>query len=92
MKRNIYICITESLCCTEEINTLKIKFHVVVVIKNLPANTGDIRDADTILGWEDPLEEGMATHASILTWRIPWTKASGGLQSIRVTKSLTRLK
>ena len=65
---------------------------MVVVIKNLPANAGDIRDADTILGWEDPLEEGLATHASILTWRIPWTKESGGLQSIRVTKSLTRLK
>ena len=33
------------------------------------------------LGWEDPLEEGMATHSSILTWRIPWTEESGGLQS-----------
>ena len=66
----IYICITESLCCTEEINTLKVKFQVVVVIKNLPANAGDIREADAILGWEDPLEEGKATHASILTWRI----------------------
>ena len=34
------------------------------------------------LGWEDPLEEGMATHSSILTWRIPWTEEPGGLQSI----------
>ena len=34
------------------------------------------------LGWEDPLEEGMATHFSILAWRIPWTKEPGGLQSI----------
>ena len=34
------------------------------------------------LGWEDPLEEGMATHSSILTWRIPWTEELGGLQSI----------
>ena len=34
------------------------------------------------LSWEDPLEEGMATHSSILAWRIPWTKQSGGLQSI----------
>ena len=33
-------------------------------------------------GWEDPLEEGMATHSSVLAWRIPWTEASGGLQSI----------
>ena len=34
------------------------------------------------LGWEDPLEEGMATHSSILAWRIPWTKDPGGLQSM----------
>ena len=33
------------------------------------------------LGWEDPLEEGMATHSSILPWRIPWTEEAGGLQS-----------
>ena len=34
------------------------------------------------LGWEDPLEEGMATHSSILPWRIPWAEESGGLWSI----------
>ena len=34
------------------------------------------------LGWEDPLEEGMATHSSILAWRIPWTEEPGGLQSL----------
>ena len=34
------------------------------------------------LGWEDPMEEGMATHSSILAWRIPWTEEPGGLQSI----------
>ena len=34
------------------------------------------------LGWEDPLEWGMATHSSILPWRIPWTKESGELQSV----------
>ena len=32
------------------------------------------------LGWEDPLEKGMATHFSILAWRIPWTENPGGLQ------------
>ena len=32
------------------------------------------------LGWEDPLEEGMATHSSVLAWRIPWTEEPGGLQ------------
>ena len=34
------------------------------------------------LGWEDPLEEGMATHSSILAWRIPRTEEPGGLQSM----------
>ena len=34
------------------------------------------------LGWEDPREEGMATHSSILAWRIPWTEEAGRLQSI----------
>ena len=34
------------------------------------------------LGWEDPLEEGMTTHSSILAWRIPWTEEPGGLQSM----------
>ena len=33
------------------------------------------------LGWEDPLEEGMATHSNILAWRIPWTEEPNGLQS-----------
>ena len=34
------------------------------------------------LGWEDPLEEGMATHSGILAWRIPWTEEAGELQSM----------
>ena len=34
------------------------------------------------LGWEDPLEEGMATYSSILAWRIPWTEEPDGLQSM----------
>ena len=38
------------------------------------------------LGWEDPLEEGMATHSSILAWRIPWTGKPGGLQSMRLQR------
>ena len=33
-------------------------------------------------GWDDPLEESMATHSSILAWRIPWTEEPGGLQSM----------
>ena len=43
------------------------------------------------LAWEDPLEEGMATHSSILAWRTPWTEEPGGLQSIEL-QSQTRLK
>ena len=35
------------------------------------------------LGWEDPLEEGMATHSSILSWRISWTEEHGGPQKVR---------
>ena len=38
------------------------------------------------LGWEDSMEEGMATHSSILAWRIPWTEESGGLQFIRLQR------
>ena len=34
------------------------------------------------LGWEDPLEKGMATHSSILAWIIPWTEEPGGLPSM----------
>ena len=51
------------------------------MVKTPPANTGDIRDVGSILGWEDPLEQGMATHFSILAWRVPWTEEPGGLQS-----------
>ena len=37
---------------------------------------------DRSLGWEDPLEKEVATHSSILAWRIPWTEEPGGLQSM----------
>ena len=55
---------------------------MALVVKNLPANAGDVIDAGLIPGWEDPLEEGMATDSSILAWKIPWTEKSDGLQSI----------
>ena len=51
------------------------------VVKNPPANAGDIKDAVPSLGGEDPLEEGMATHSSVLAWRILWTQQPGRLQS-----------
>ena len=54
---------------------------VALVMKNLSAS-GDIRNQVLSLGWENPMEVGMTTHSSILTWRIPWTKEPGGLQSI----------
>ena len=41
-------------------------YVVALVVKNLPSNARDIKDMDLILSWEDPLEEGMATHSSIL--------------------------
>ena len=41
------------------------------------------------VGWEDPLEKVMATHSSILAWKIPWTKEPGGLQSMGVAKNWT---
>ena len=49
------------------------------VVKNLPANTGAAGDESSMPGWEDPLEEGMATHSSILPWRIPWIEELAGL-------------
>ena len=52
---------------------------MVQLVKNPPAmqETGVLS-----LGGEDPLEEGMATHSSVLAWRIPWTEEPGGLQPI----------
>ena len=45
-------------------------------VKNLPA----MQETWGSLGQEDPLEEGMATHSSVLAWRISWTEEPGGLQ------------
>ena len=47
--------------------------QVALVVKNPPVNAGDVRGWVLSLCCEDPLEEGMATHSSILAWRIPWT-------------------
>ena len=49
------------------------------MVKNLPAMQETWVQS---LGREDPLEKGMATHSSILAWRIPWTEKTGGLQSM----------
>ena len=50
------------------------------MVKNPPASAGGIRDVGSIPGSEDPLEEEMATHSSILARRIPWTEEPGRLQ------------
>ena len=61
--------------------------QVALVVKNPPANAGDIRDASLIPGSEEPLEKGTATHSSILAWRIPWTEEPGVLRSMGLQKS-----
>ena len=54
-------------------------FSMAQTVKNLPA----MQDTRLrFLSQEDPLEKGMATHSSILAWRIPWTEEPGGLQSM----------
>ena len=50
--------------------------------KNLPANAGDTKTWVQSLDQEDPLEKEMATHSSILAWKIPWTEEPGRLQSM----------
>ena len=54
--------------------------QVALVVKNPPGRAGKVRDLVQSLGGDDPLETEMATHSSILVWRIPWTEP-GGLQS-----------
>ena len=61
------------------------------MVKNLPANSGDIRDTGSIPESGRSLEKEMATHSNILAWRIPWTVEPGRLQSIG-SPSWTRLK
>ena len=60
---------------------------MVQQVKNLPAMQDTQETCVRSLDGEDPLEEGMATHSSILAWRIPWAEEPGGVQ--RVTKSQT---
>ena len=55
-------------------------------VKNLPAMQAT---QVQFLGQDEPLEKGMATHSSILAWKIPWTEKPGGLQSMGLQKSWT---
>ena len=56
------------------------------MVKNLPAMWETQELWVRSLGREDPLEKGMATHSSILAWRIPWTEEPGGLQSMELQR------
>ena len=63
--------------------------HNLYLIKEASLVTQTIKDLSEMqetwvqfLGWEGPLEKAMATHSSILAWRIPWTEEPGGLQSM----------
>ena len=65
--------------CFCTITELIVAFLIAQSVKNLPA----IQETGVqFLGWEDPLEKEMATHSSVLTWKIPWTEAPGKLQSV----------
>ena len=55
--------------------------------KESACNAGDSGDMGSILDQKDTLMEGMATHSSILAWRIPWTEEPGGLQSIWIQRT-----
>ena len=71
------------ICNTHQSHSVKLCYSlgaslVAQTVKNLPAMWETWVGS---LGWEDPLEEGMATHSSILAWKISWTEEPGGLQS-----------
>ena len=52
------------------------------MVKNLPAKAGGTGNVGSVPGLEDPLEKAMATHFSVLAWRILWIKEPGRLQSV----------
>ena len=66
--------------------------QVVLVVKNPCANAGDIRYTGSILGLGRSLEKELATHSSILAWKIPWTAEPDGRQSMGSLKSQTLSK
>ena len=63
------------------------KTLLALVVKNLPANVADARDGVQSLGWEDPLEEEMATTQIFLPGKIPWTEVPGRLESMGCKES-----
>ena len=65
---------------------------MALVINNPPANAGDGKRSGSVPGSGRSLEEGMATHSSVLAWRIPWTEETGRATVRRVAESRTLLK
>ena len=63
-------------------SSARIGFPSGSVVKNPPAKARDTERRIQSRGQEDPLEEEMAPHSSILSWKIPWTEEPGGLQSM----------
>ena len=64
------------------VSTFSIKYSHVPGGSDGNESTCNAGDLGSVPGQEDPLEKGMATHSSILAWRIPWTKEPAGLQSM----------
>ena len=84
---------------TDWLNEYKNKTHIYAAYKKpkgfpggseVKASAYNVRDWVWSLGQEDPLEKEIATHSSVLAWRIPWTKEPGGLQFM-VLQSRTQL-
>ena len=68
------------ICCVMQDLFFFAVYRVAQMVKNPPAMQETWVQS---LGWDDSLENGMATHSSILAWRIPWTEEPSGLQSMR---------
>ena len=66
--------------------------QVVLVVKNPPANAGDVRKWVRFLGWEDPMAEGIATHSSILAWGIPMDRGAWWATVRGIALNQTQLK
>ena len=64
---------------------------MALVVKNPLANARDIKDTGQSLGWEDPLEEGMASHSNILAWKIPMDRGAWWATIYGIIKSQTEV-
>ena len=74
---------TVDVCSRIDTFNIGLASLVAQMVKTLPAMQETRVQS---LGYEDPLDEGMATHSSIFAWRIPWTEEPGGLQSIELQR------